>query len=386
MVGEVRELGNGAFLEVGLDGLVSRIVKRCSLRVPTLHRDHATRHKPVDVPLPKDVWPRGRQIVQGTEHTVEVPFEGDSLWFYVQPSQHQLNLPHVQLQGQVLVLRYQYLPGSQPNLAAEFETDVVRLSRELDALRDDVSTFNASLEDFVRRELQERLQKLQLDDQIGASLALPLKKRPDVSSEYPLPINRRQLRPRPARPDDAMGARSQGYVVRLDDYDEVLAVIGRAAVMFERSPGTYREFDEEQLRDVLLLVLNAFFEGQATGETFNQAGKTDILVRDGPDNLLVAECKIWTGRKNFEKAIGQLLERYVTWRDTRLALIVFNKKKNLTSTLREMSDAIQASSKEVEELDWPHEGQSRFLVPHPSDERRKLVLTTMAFDVPAPES
>ncbi len=41
------------------------------------------------------------------------------------------------------------------------------------------------------------------------------------------------------------------------------------------------------------MMVNTHYRGQATGETFNKSGKTDILVRDGDRNVFVAECKWW---------------------------------------------------------------------------------------------
>jgi len=32
-------------------------------------------------------------------------------------------------------------------------------------------------------------------------------------------------------------------------------------------------------------------QGKATGETFNRARKTDILLREGDRNVFIAECK-----------------------------------------------------------------------------------------------
>ncbi len=80
--------------------------------------------------------------------------------------------------------------------------------------------------------------------------------------------------------------------------------------------------DEEKIRDLLLVFLNAQYEGDAAGEVFNAAGKTDILIRVGDRNVFIAECKIWKGPKTIRDALGQLLS-YLTWRDTKAALLVF---------------------------------------------------------------
>jgi hypothetical protein len=70
--------------------------------------------------------------------------------------------------------------------------------------------------------------------------------------------------------------------------------------------------------------LNGVFKGQATGETFNFQGKTDILIRVDEKNVFIAECKFWKGEKVFIGTIDQLLS-YLSWRDTKAAVIVFRK-------------------------------------------------------------
>ena len=81
----------------------------------------------------------------------------------------------------------------------------------------------------------------------------------------------------------------------------------------ERSPRAFAGMKEEDLRLLLLVPLNGHFEGQATGETFNGEGKTDILIRERNKNIFIAECKFWHGAKSFTEAIDQL-QRYTTWR------------------------------------------------------------------------
>ena len=62
----------------------------------------------------------------------------------------------------------------------------------------------------------------------------------------------------------------------------------------------------------------------ATGETFNYGGKTDILIRYQGNNIFIGECKFWKGPKSYLETIDQIL-RYVTWRDTKVAIFVFCK-------------------------------------------------------------
>jgi hypothetical protein len=63
---------------------------------------------------------------------------------------------------------------------------------------------------------------------------------------------------------------------------------------------------------------NGVFKGQATGETFNFQGKTDILIRVEGKNVFIAECKFWKGEKALLATLDQLLS-YLSWRDTKAA-------------------------------------------------------------------
>ncbi len=66
-------------------------------------------------------------------------------------------------------------------------------------------------------------------------------------------------------------------------------------MVMERSPQDFKDMKEEDLRQHFLVQLNGQYEGQATGETFNYDGKTDILIRIDGRNIFIAECKYWGG-------------------------------------------------------------------------------------------
>ena len=93
-----------------------------------------------------------------------------------------------------------------------------------------------------------------------------------------------------------------------------------------------RALDEEALRNLVLVSLNCQYEGRATGETFRNKGKTDINIKEKNRAAFVAECKIWKGRKNFTAAIEQLL-RYLTWRDSKTALLIFSRNGDFKGVL-----------------------------------------------------
>ena len=103
---------------------------------------------------------------------------------------------------------------------------------------------------------------------------------------------------------------------------------------FETTPKTYSVHGEEELRDILLANLNGHYQGDASGETFRRSGKTDIRIEADDRAAFVAECKIWAGTKALSEAIDQLLG-YLTWRDCKAALVVFNKNNSKFSGLLE---------------------------------------------------
>src|SRR5690606_126854 len=83
----------------------------------------------------------------------------------------------------------------------------------------------------------------------------------------------------------------------------------------------------------VLMILDPNFQyGSASGETFNKSGKTDIQLRYDSSVVFIAECKFWTGEKGYLKTISQLLN-YLTWRDTKAAVIIFVKQKDFSNVL-----------------------------------------------------
>jgi hypothetical protein len=151
----------------------------------------------------------------------------------------------------------------------------------------------------------------------------------------------------------------------------------------ERSPSAFTKMGEEDLRQHFLVQLNGQFEGAATGETFNFKGKTDILIRVQDRNIFIAECKFWSGEKGFLDTITQLLG-YLSWRDTKAAVIIFNRNidfscmlKSIEATISKHPNLKRASKKETET-------RFRCVFGNPSDSNREVIVTVMAFNVPKP--
>lgn len=62
-----------------------------------------------------------------------------------------------------------------------------------------------------------------------------------------------------------------------DVYQDIVHTIEQMTRAMERTPTDARS-GEEEIRDLILFVLNANYEGNVRGEVFNKNGKTDLLL------------------------------------------------------------------------------------------------------------
>ncbi len=169
----------------------------------------------------------------------------------------------------------------------------------------------------------------------------------------------------------------------LDDsiYQQILSIIHDVGKQFERLPSTYSGKEEEHLRDHMLLILEPNFEGSATGETFNKSGKTDILLRHEGSNVFIAELKYWRGKKSFLDTISQLLG-YLTWRDSKSAVVMFVKNKEFSSVLETVKEATPEHSNYLSYVSEREEGWFHYRFHINEDENREVKLAFMLFHIP----
>ena len=153
------------------------------------------------------------------------------------------------------------------------------------------------------------------------------------------------------------------------------------SVVMERSPTTFHAMNEEQIRTLILVYLNGHYKGEATGETFNYDGKTDILIRSGNRNIFIAECKFWRGPKKLLEAIDQMLS-YVAWRDTKTAILIFSRNRNFTRVLSKIPGVVKEHSCYKRDCEYDFNTGFRFVLRRPDDPARELTLTVLAFDLP----
>lgn len=164
-------------------------------------------------------------------------------------------------------------------------------------------------------------------------------------------------------------------------YLQVLKTLRKIGRSFETKPNNYIGKDEEGIRDAFLPVLETCFEGcTATGETFNRNGKTDLLIRhaDGT-NIFIGECKFWNGPKHLSESINQLFDRYLTWRDTNAALIIFVKQDNITNIIKKINKTCKAHEYFVKYEGSQDDNSFSYIFHLPKDKDRMISLEVLVF-------
>ena len=169
-------------------------------------------------------------------------------------------------------------------------------------------------------------------------------------------------------------------------YQEILKAINDIARQFEKLPATYKGKSEEELRDHILLHLQpGIDEGTATGESFNKKGRTDILIRHEGENILIVECKIWDGAQQYLNALSQLLT-YLTFRDSKSALIIFVKNKEFTSVLKKIEEATPTHPNFLKLLEKKEETWFNYIIHLNGDPKREISLAVLAYHIPYEQS
>lgn len=167
-------------------------------------------------------------------------------------------------------------------------------------------------------------------------------------------------------------------------YFDIINTINAYMRNLENKPSLFQGKGEESLRDIIVSFLETRYERTTvTGETFNNFGKTDILIKkDTGENLFIGECKIWHGIKEFHRAIDQLFDNYITWRDTKAALIIFVKQRNIIGVVEKIKEGIQDHKYFVLEVSVRSRSSIHYEFRHKGDPNVRIDLEVMTFHYP----
>lgn len=250
--------------------------------------------------------------------------------------------PQFVIKGNYFVFEVE-MKGYGRNLTNEQVSDAITSNRTgiqnmLLSKNAEINIENSKLEQRLTHFINERKNKLDADknrlNDLVNLVKIPLARK-DGDIIKNIQVNKKPFiaKIKPKTP-------GEDYQLDREKVVDIVKLLNSQCLQFEKTPKTYEKFDEPNLRDLLLSNLNSIFQGQATGETFNNKGKTDIYLNIDKGNILVAECKFYGGGKLYHKTIEQLLG-YLTWRQNFGIMLSFCNQKNFSKILDEAETIIK---------------------------------------------
>lgn len=387
MAEEIAAVNGDRLLNTAVDDLARYFESKFNVEVPALITEEIVvdqRETKIDVRHDTSwIDDRSRPVyVPGTEVEVEIPFTGDAEVFRVQPTSYTLNPPRAEIRSNALVLRISGTDLSAEGVQQSINQTINDIQSYLSTLRTNAAGLNQQLFQRAKTAIESRRQKLLADRNLVGALGFKMKQRDGNQRTFSAPEVKRKIAP--VMPTASSTPYKPEPVLNSEDYEHILGVLDNMVHVMERSPSAFHHMDEEALRTHFLVQLNGHYEGQATGETFNYEGKTDILVRSGDKNIFIAECKFWGGPKKLTETIDQLL-RYSSWRDTKTAVIIFNRNRDLSRVLAAVPETAKQHPNYKREIAENTETRFRYCFSHRDDANRELLLTILVFDVPTPQ-
>lgn len=386
----IQSESEGYLLNVKEDEYIDHLISEFTLETPTIDFESMT-ISPTEKMIPARRHPSAMFFMDDMDRSFKrqviiyhFPFSGDiNILDYV-PNPHLVwteEFTHDD-SSEVEEITFEIINFSDDpeTIKRESERTIGNLKTQLGHIKNQVDGHNANLRQEITQRVQERKKDLMKKSDFLSKLGVPVKKKDNLPETFSIPTPKipKKIIPRPPvtttdpNPDPALD---------LVTYNEILQVIHDVGKAIERMPSTYRGKTEEALRDHFLMSLEPRFQGSATGETFNKTGKTDILLRYENSNVFVAECKYWGGEKLYLETIDQIL-KYLTWRDSKAAVIVFVKNADFSSVIQKVKEVTPTHANFVSFDGQKEETFLSYKVSLNGDPDRKLFLTVLLFHFP----
>ncbi|MBQ1060733.1 hypothetical protein [Micromonospora sp. C41] len=362
--------------------VVERVFRRYSHELVGLDSNGISRSQVKVTSIKTDKWVGDTvEELPGQAVTVRIPFTGSKELLQYGLLAYSALKPTVSDDSAVeLTIQSQgRLTASTINSrVAEFISDVSGCVTKANA---DAAQFNAQLRSALRSKVYDRKDLLDDTADLDAALTIPLTSIA-TQARVEVPVQRKIVRVQESK---SSSSPTEPHVSR-QIYEDVIRTLSSFGRAMERLPDTARGLGEEAIRDLALFVLNANYEGAATGEAFNGAGKTDILLNYQNRSAFIGEFKFWGGPKAFSSAINQLCS-YTTWRDTKAALILLVKDVRATTAIEGADQAIRSHPqfREARPSDRPMERRDYVLTSN-TDSERLISVALLPVVIPDPRS
>lgn len=356
-----------------------------SIDVDQLSSDLAEKYKVETATLGEDISSEEPPFSPGSRtklFTFYLPFTGNRRILEYHGTSTSVIDQRLQVDGDNIVIQFSAEPNDLDYIRHTVHRVKGQIQSNLDSVNHFLKTANPSLKDEAKRLILERQHHFASHRSTVSQLQqlFPLRRRDDQAVAAFVPV-----RPRPMRvlsPNPTPSKPQPEPELSLADYGSILQVIQNMITVCERSPSVFKTMKEEDFRTILLVGLNGIFQGDATAETFNGAGKTDILIRVNNNNIFISECLIWDGPEYFRGKLVNQLFGYSTWRDSKLAAIIFNRKKDFTSVVQKMKEVVNSLDNRIAEIPCSIPSSCRHRLRRKDDPQKEFILTCLAFEVP----
>lgn len=389
---EIQALENEYVLKASLAELENYYIEKVIIHPLVLHTDqyYIENQSGTQIDVSHDfrrgVFLGQQAIVRGTRLDIAIPYDGDSdsiLWRIRASTFSLSDFPEIEVRDDTIVLTVSFPDDvADPNqLKADIDRNIKSLADAVKNLSRDVENHNNSAPQMIKAALQRKRRLADSTTGTVSSLGIPIKRR-DKPLTFTAPVKRRES------PISKPKVQTEAYkpepVLSEEEYQHILEIMRSMSLVIERNPAAFSSLDEEAIRTHFLLQLNGHYNGSATGETFNASGKTDILIRVENRNIFIAECKFWRGSKVFNEAIDQLLG-YLSWRDTKCALLIFNKTKDSSGVHQKMHEAMESRPEHKRTVTFDSNSDARYIFVKGIDPGREIIISTQLYDLPTIE-
>ena len=326
-------------------------------------------------------------IYEGYKIDVEYPFEGDPRLFFVRPNSFTIGgaLPEVKIEDvkNIVILSYDCWDKDPNRFNKDKEQGFDNTIKHLLTINPEVEKFNQSLKNKISSIFRQRKEECLSEDSFFK--AINVKPKSVEEAKVIIPIIQKRVTPKPR-----VTEKTYDFYPSVADsmYEDIIQTLNQTGQNWEKYPSIYQNKDEESLRDLFLTHLITRYDFiSATSETFNYGGKTDICLKDPSTNanLFIAECKIWKGVSVFHKAINQLFDRYLTIRDSKVALMFFVKGKDFNRILETIINEAPKHPYYVVSKGQHNKSSFSYEFCLPNDREQKVKLEIMAFHFPQNE-
>lgn len=391
IVSYIEGLNKESFLDLKVEELIENGLKLFQIVPLTIHDDEMHRSDPVETDILIQSEHRrnlnimgGRSYIDGFIFDIEVPYTGCPGLWQCKPNHYSSRFPMGKLKDEgsnegLFTFPIEVEHDAEPEQVEKLIRDNINLAKQYSSYSvQQIKTYNDSIGTIIKNAVESREGSLGRQQEIMKFLNIPLKKKVGMPDFKPIKVERKITNlleiPGVEEHEAEPG-------IRQEVYEDILRILRHGGISFEKTARTFSKFNEEELRDVLLSHLNTVYEGGAKGEVFNKKGKTDILIEDKERNAFIAECKIWKGQKEFTKAIDQLFG-YLTWRDCKTALIIFNKNiDGFAGILGQIETIVEEHTNYQSLIELGYENEWLFSMTQKDDENRTLQMNVMIYNL-----